>query len=93
MPRLALPAALIACALAGCAVPVAPPGEAPPDLTLCGGEDYAWLVGQNIAAVTLPAGPNIRVIGPDDMVTMDYVPSRLNIEFEESGTIDRLYCG
>ena len=94
MPRLPLPAALIVAALAGCAVPLEPPPrDAPSDLTLCGGEDYRWLLGQNIAAVTLPAGPNIRVIGPDDMVTMDYAPARLNVEYDDAGTITRLRCG
>ncbi|WP_167766890.1 I78 family peptidase inhibitor [Jannaschia formosa] len=59
----------------------------------CGAEQYRSLVGANIAAVSLPASLNDRVIGPDTAVTMDFVPTRLNIEIDEDGEIQRLYCG
>ncbi|MBB5516792.1 hypothetical protein FHS89_002834 [Rubricella aquisinus] len=59
----------------------------------CGAADYAGLIGSNIAAVTLPATLNTRIIGPGMAVTMDYVPTRLNIETDGNGVIIRLYCG
>ncbi|CUH23684.1 Peptidase inhibitor I78 family protein [Jannaschia seosinensis] len=59
----------------------------------CGADGYRGLVGANIAAVTLPAELNDRVIGPDTMVTMDYDPTRLNIRVDEDGRIVELYCG
>lgn len=64
--------------------------EQPPacDLT-----SYASLRGLSIAAVTLPADPKIRVIMPDDIVTMDFVPDRVNILVDAQGTIDEISCG
>ena len=59
----------------------------------CGADDYGSLVGQPLAAVTLPADLNARIIGPDTAVTMDHRPERLNIEVDGRGTIERLYCG
>ncbi|KQI68270.1 Peptidase inhibitor I78 family protein [Loktanella sp. DSM 29012] len=59
----------------------------------CGAAGYAGLLGQNIAAVTLPADLNHRVIGPNQMVTMDYVESRVNFETDIVGTIMRVTCG
>lgn len=44
----------------------------------------------------LPAeftGGNVRVIGPNMAVTMDYVPSRLNILTDEDGIVQKAHCG
>lgn len=35
----------------------------------------------------------IRVFGPNDAVTMDYRPDRLNVELGEDRTIVRIFCG
>jgi hypothetical protein len=59
----------------------------------CSADDYGSLVGQPLAAVTLPKDLNARIIGPDTVVTMDHRPERLNIEVDGRGTIERLYCG
>ncbi|MEJ6394255.1 I78 family peptidase inhibitor [Gymnodinialimonas sp. 2305UL16-5] len=59
----------------------------------CNSAGYSSLVGSNIAAVTLPADLNMRIIGPDDLVTTDFAPERLNIEVDATGTIQRLTCG
>ncbi len=96
MFRLAFPAAVtVLVTLTACAVPpdAAPPTAEPVDLSTCGGEAYLPLVGRNVAAVTLPEGRGLRVIGPDDSVTMDFSPSRLNIVYDELGIITRVYCG
>jgi hypothetical protein len=58
----------------------------------CGAAQYSSLVGANIAAVTLPAGPNIRVIQPDSMVTQDFKADRLNIIVDNAGVITSLEC-
>ena len=79
-------------ALAACAAPVAPatlPSPADP----CGADAHAGLVGANVAAVTLPADLNARIVGPDTIVTMDHRPERLNIETNADGTIIALRCG
>ncbi len=59
----------------------------------CGAKGYSSLLGSPLAAVTLPADLNDRVIRPGDAVTQDYVESRLNLELDESGTIIGLSCG
>ncbi|PEQ11087.1 hypothetical protein B2G71_18790 [Novosphingobium sp. PC22D] len=35
----------------------------------------------------------VRVIGPDDMVTMDFRPDRLDLETDAQGRITRIRCG
>ncbi|RVT81913.1 hypothetical protein DXV76_17775 [Rhodobacteraceae bacterium CCMM004] len=82
----ALPAALILLSACQAAVP-------PPPADTCGRGDYLPLVGTNIAAVTLPAGPLLRVVGPDDMVTMDYNPERTTIRYDAGGIIRAVDCG
>jgi hypothetical protein len=94
MRSLALP--LAALGLAGCAAyPENPAGPAPEGAgaDACGLVDYGWLRGSNIAAVTLPADLNDRIIRPGMAVTKDYRPDRLNIVVDENGTVTDLYCG
>ena len=57
----------------------------------CRAGDYAGFVGAPLAASTFPAG--VRVIGPDTVVTEDYVPTRLNVLVDGSGTITGFRCG
>lgn len=58
----------------------------------CGASQYASLVGSNFAAVTLPAGANIRIIQPNTPVTMDFSAERLNIITDANGIITSLEC-
>jgi hypothetical protein len=84
----ALCAALIA--LGGCATLSSTPVD---ETDPCAAQDYTSLLGSNIAAVTLPADLNDRVVGPDDVVTQDFRPDRLNIETNADGLIIGLSCG
>ena len=59
----------------------------------CGASDYQSLVGANIAAVTLPADLNDRLIRPGDMVTMDFDPTRINFRLDGRGHIIAIDCG
>jgi hypothetical protein len=59
----------------------------------CGAERYRSLIGTNVAAVTLPAELDFRVIGPGEAVTMDFVETRLNLRTDADGTILEVYCG
>ncbi|MEM8822680.1 MAG: I78 family peptidase inhibitor [Pseudomonadota bacterium] len=59
----------------------------------CNAAAYATTIGSNIAAVLFPAELNMRVIGPDTSVTMDFVPERLNVRLDADGTITALDCG
>lgn len=69
------------------------PGVVAPGPDRCGAAGLQGLVGQP-AAVTgrmdLPAGT--RVIGPDQAITSDYRPGRLNIETGRDGRIARIGC-
>ena len=58
----------------------------------CGASQYASLVGSNFAAVTLPAGANIRIIQPNQPVTMDFSAERLNLVTDANGIITSLEC-
>lgn len=60
----------------------------------CRLSDYRYLQGQNSAAVQ---GAGItrpyRVIGPEDIVTQEYNPMRVNFYTDNSGRIGRVSCG
>lgn len=78
-------AVLAVLALSGCAASEAK--------DTCGAEGYQSLVGSPLAAVTLPASLNSRIIRPGDLVTQDYAEDRINFELDEQGTITRVSCG
>lgn len=80
--------------LAACVDP-APPAGQPNDVRQgqCGAERLQGLVGQPkavLARMELPSGA--RIIGPDQAVTMDYRPNRLNIETGPNARISRIGC-
>lgn len=89
--NLALGLAALA-ALAACeSVPAPLTPDTPPDD--CRASAYQGLVGQPVsvlAAMTFPIGT--RQIGPDDAVTADFRPDRLNIEYGRSGRIEKIAC-
>lgn len=58
----------------------------------CGAAEYRSLVGQNFAAVTLPAGNNIRIIQPDSIVTQDFSAQRINMIVGADGIITGFEC-
>ena len=70
-----------------------PPAPAEPAAPVCPAPAYGSLVGANAAAVTLPAGLNVRIVGPDSVVTMDFVPDRLNLRVNRAGVIVAVDCG
>ena len=83
-------------------IPEAPEaGEVKPDLDpldrtddTCGLDSAKPFLGKpagDIPAADLP--DNARIIGPDTQVTMDYVPTRLNVLTDASGKVIGLKCG
>lgn len=85
-----IPLALCASALGGCiSVDVPPPP--PPVFDTCDSRAVAGQAGRPVAALTLPAGS--RIIGPDTIITEDYVPARLNVLVESRGNITGFRCG
>lgn len=88
-PACALMLALVACTPAG-----APPVDPLPNVESCGAEGLQQLLGQPEAVLaTLRFSTVLRVIRPGMAVTMDYSPSRLNIEIDATGRISRISCG
>lgn len=80
--------------LAACVAQPVPAPEPLPDSSVCGAAGLQTLVGQPrsvLAAMTFPAP--MRVIGPGMAVTMDFNPDRLNVEYDRTETITRVFCG
>lgn len=66
--------------------------EAPASEDPCGSALHEALLGAELPEGFSPEGL-YRVIRPGDMVTMDHVPPRLNIELDANGVITRIHCG
>lgn len=86
--------ALIAAAGLAACEPLPPTATAPDTPTdECGAAGYQGLIGQPrdvLAQMTFPIGT--RVIGPEDAVTADFRPDRLNIEYGRTGRIEKVSC-
>lgn len=104
MPRTKVAAALAglaAFAVAGCAASEPPAG--PPPVSdgsdQCGAralQDYLGMVAAGPVESRIREAADdgrVRFIGPDDAVTMDYRPDRLNVETDAAGRIVRIRCG
>jgi len=59
----------------------------------CGASEYQNLIGVDVAAISLPASLNHRIIGPDTSVTLDYRTDRLNIHHDTDGIVFKVECG
>lgn len=87
-----LMAVLAATGLAACE-PVPPAVTPDTPAYACGAAGYQGLIGQPrdvLGPMTFPIGT--RVIGPDDPVTADLNPKRLNIEYGRGGRIEKISC-
>lgn len=85
----------LALLMSACVAPAQMPEPDPmPPITACGAGELQGLIGRNAAALETMqfAGP-LRVIRPGMAVTMDYSPSRLNIEVDAREIITRVSCG
>ena len=90
MKRLAPVILLAACAVAEPAFPPVPLGES----DTCNAGQYVELVGQDATALerVLLLG-KVRVIRPDQAVTMDFMPDRINFRIDETNRIAAITCG
>lgn len=60
----------------------------------CGAKSYAGLVGKPASDPAVPpASRMVRHIRPNSIVTMDFSPSRLNIDIDVKDVITGLRCG
>ena len=65
-----------------------------PDAPQCAAEAYQVLVGQPVSEVDTDSLPiPLRFYGPDQMVTMDYRPERMNIVLDADDVIVEVKCG
>jgi len=97
---LPLPALLAGALLAGCASsPQQDSAGAAKGDGRCNAEPVQYLVGERITvelaeqARELSGANLLRVIHPQQPVTMDYNPQRLNIDIDDDDSIIRLSCG
>lgn len=62
---------------------------------ICYPESIGELVGQPASALeNHPDRPaDVRLIGPETLVTQEYMPNRLNVHLNRDGQIIRLACG
>lgn len=58
----------------------------------CGAEAYRHLIGSNVAAVTLPADANVRIVMPGQPVTDDLRTDRVNLIADANGIITSVEC-
>lgn len=56
----------------------------------CNGAQYRSLIGQQLAAVTVPEG--VRTIAPDTVVTQDFRADRVNLRVDANGVITAVEC-
>lgn len=70
------------------------PSIPPPQSDTCGAGPHASLIGQERTALErVLIMREIRIVRPGDAVTLDFRPTRLNIEIGTDGRIASLYCG
>jgi hypothetical protein len=64
------------------------------DVPTCAADQYQMLVGQLIGEVHTDSLPQpLRIYGPDQMVTMDYRPDRMNIVLDADDIVVEVRCG
>ena len=73
----------------------APPMGFPEGPDQCGAAAHQWLVGRGHREIPpQPAGATWRVYATGDLLTMDYSPHRMNIEYHpQTHRIVRVRCG
>jgi hypothetical protein len=80
--------------LAACAVPDTDPAPEPAMPDTCNATARLDLIGQPATALErVLIMDMVRVIRPDDMVTMDYRENRINFYVNEAGLISDIRCG
>ncbi len=92
VPRFAFLPLLLAACVAAPDVGSPPVPQAMADT--CGAAPHSALIGQPATALErVLIMRQVRVIYPDTMVTMDFIPTRINFEIDAAGRIARITCG
>lgn len=93
MRKLPFIAAVIGATLVAACEPMPVEETLPEAQDACRASAYQGLIGQPrevLNSMTFPIGT--RQIGPDQAVTSDLRPDRLNIEYGTSGRIEKVSC-
>lgn len=99
--RILLPAVALSTLLAACTTTAAPPmpDPQPPSQDSCNADAARPLLGQpatpaNVERARQLAGARMaRVLKPGQMVTMEYIEGRLNIDVDDRNVITHVRCG
>lgn len=60
----------------------------------CGSSEMSHLTGISRAQLEAIAfSQPHRILGPDDVMTMDFNPERVNFTLDDDGNVDRIWCG
>lgn len=106
-PRLALPALLGLGTLVACSTMAGeqtgktpePPQPSAASTAQCDAERASWAIGQEASAEVVEriradtGSTQVRVIKPGQMVTMDYIGTRVNIDVNDRNQITSVRCG
>lgn len=65
----------------------------PPAQTVCIADQFQQYVGQKSPAISVPAGTVVRDYRSGSPITMDHNASRVNFEYDRSGTLVKVSCG
>ena len=96
---------ILSLALGACMTANAVPTETmtaaspPPPGATCDATEAQQFIGRKASdtigrsALAMSNARTLRWGGPDTAFTMDYREDRLNIVYDEGGTIERIYCG
>lgn len=60
----------------------------------CKAEEYQYLLGESIESVQkIDFQGKVRVIKPNMLTDMQFIPQRLNIRVDEEDRVIKVYCG
>ena len=78
--------------VAACLAGARTPPARGPDTDSCGAGALAPLVGQTPDRLPPFTGAR-RILPPGSVMTMDFAPSRQNVDLDASGRVTRIWCG
>ncbi len=100
LPKLSIPTLLAATVLsAGCQSTTSAPTGFSETPNACNAEAVRNLIGKTATPALLEEAKSrsgadtARILGPDDIVTLEYDSRRLNINTDAGMTIERISCG
>ena len=104
--RPVIPAILCLGALVACAAPDPVPepivvAPSPPMMQLplvgsssCSQEVFGPMLGRPVSVLdTIETPEKVRVIAPGQIITMEYLPQRLNVEHDDREIVTKVWCG